>query len=131
MNGVYIANRKGELLSCFAGKVQKTALINLKGMSQPVLTNIRSDQKGNILICTDGDGLLIYNEQSEAVRRSEVQSNDFDLASSNVKDAMIDHEGTCGLACTGRESSYRRQDARSSIISVTGRFTGTASARTA
>lgn len=93
MNGVYIANRKGELLSCFAGKVQKTALINLKGMSQPVLTNIRSDQKGNILICTDGDGLLIFNEQSEAVRRSEVKSSDFDLASSNVKDAMIDHEG--------------------------------------
>ncbi len=91
--GVYIANNKGELLACSGSRGQNVIAVSTDRRGQPVLTNIRSDQRGNILICTDGEGLLIYNEETGAVMRSEVKSNDFDLASSNVKDAMVDHEG--------------------------------------
>ena len=45
---------------------------------------------GRMLICTDGGGLRIYNEQTGSVTESSIKVNDFNLGTSNVKDAICD-----------------------------------------
>ncbi len=48
---------------------------------------------GRLFICTDGAGLRIYDEKTEKVTLSSIKVNDFDLATSNVKDAISDSYG--------------------------------------
>lgn len=48
---------------------------------------------GRIFICTDGGGLRIYDETSRTLTQSSIQVGDFNLATSNVKDAMCDSFG--------------------------------------
>ena len=59
----------------------------------PIITNMRYDNNGNIIICTDGNGFKIYNEESGQIRQSAISSTEYDLATSNVKDVMLDRDG--------------------------------------
>ena len=59
----------------------------------PIITNMRYDNDGNIIICTDGNGFKIYNEETGQIRSSAISSTEYDLAKSNVKDVMLDRDG--------------------------------------
>ncbi|MBR1667126.1 MAG: hybrid sensor histidine kinase/response regulator [Bacteroidaceae bacterium] len=48
---------------------------------------------GKLFICTDGGGLRIYDEKTGKVTLSTIKVSDFDLATSNVKDAIYDSYG--------------------------------------
>ena len=48
---------------------------------------------GRLFICTDGGGLRIYDEKTGKVTLSTIKVNDFNLATSNVKDAISDSYG--------------------------------------
>ena len=64
--------------------------------SDPVnynLWDIREWTNGRIFICTDGDGLKVYDERTGKITQSNIRTNDFNLASANVKDALSDAYG--------------------------------------
>ena len=46
-----------------------------------------------MFICTDGGGLRVYDEQTGKVTLSNLKVNDFELSTSNVKDALSDMYG--------------------------------------
>jgi len=48
---------------------------------------------GRLFICSDGGGLRIYDEQTHKVTQSSFQVGDFNIATSNVKDAISDSFG--------------------------------------
>lgn len=48
---------------------------------------------GRLFICTDGGGLRIYDENTHTLTQSSIQVGDFNLATSNVKDAICDSFG--------------------------------------
>ena len=48
---------------------------------------------GRMFICTDGGGLRVYDEKTGKVTLSTIKVSDFDLATSNVKDAICDSYG--------------------------------------
>lgn len=48
---------------------------------------------GRLFICTDGGGLRIYDEKTGKVTQSTISINNFDLSTSNVKDAICDTYG--------------------------------------
>jgi len=49
---------------------------------------------GRIFICTDGNGLKVYDERTGNITQSPIQVNDFNLSTSNVKDAICDSFGS-------------------------------------
>ncbi len=49
---------------------------------------------GLVYLCTDGDGLLVYDERTDKARQCDIKTNDYKLEASNVKDLLIDHYGT-------------------------------------
>ena len=57
------------------------------------LWSIRPWTDGRIFICTDGNGLKIYDEHTGKITQSTIRTNDFNLATSNVKDAISDTYG--------------------------------------
>ncbi|MBQ0047944.1 MAG: response regulator [Prevotellaceae bacterium] len=54
---------------------------------------LNAGNNGTVFVCTDGGGLRIYNEKSYTVSMSDIKINDFDLGTSNVKDAICDSYG--------------------------------------
>ena len=50
--------------------------------------------EGRIFICTDGNGLKVYDENTGNLSQGPIQVNDFNLATSNVKDAICDSFGS-------------------------------------
>lgn len=60
-----------------------------------VVSNINPwrETQNNILVCTDGGGLRIFNEKTKEVTQSSLKMNDFNLATANVKDAIFDQSG--------------------------------------
>ena len=49
---------------------------------------------GRLFICTDGNGLKVYDEKTGNLSQSPIQVNDFNLSTSNVKDAICDSFGS-------------------------------------
>lgn len=86
MYGIYAATSEGDFMKIQGGKAEKIHIPTF-------ISNVNSDKKGHIYICTDGNGLLVYNENDGSISPSMVRTNDFDLTFSNVKDAITDHEG--------------------------------------
>lgn len=91
--GVYVATTDGRLLLTNAQEHSYTTLLT----DLSIITSIHADKFGNVLICTDGEGLKIYNEMTGQVRLSGIKTPDYDFATSNVKDAIFDHEGNLWL----------------------------------
>lgn len=58
-----------------------------------IISAVRATKDGRILICTDGNGLQIYDERTGNVSRSDIRTYDYDFAMSNVKDALVDCYG--------------------------------------
>ena len=67
-----------------------SATTDLEGKS---IWKIRPGAKGSIFICTDGDGLYVFDEKTRKVEKSVVEVNDFKMDKCNVKDALLDKEG--------------------------------------
>lgn len=63
------------------------------GLEGKSIWKICPDGKGHIFICTDGDGLYVYDEKTRVVEPSAIEVNDFKMDKSNVKDALLDSEG--------------------------------------
>ncbi len=58
-----------------------------------VVKNIKSDKNGHLLICTDGGGLLVYDESTGSITQSSIKTPEYDFTKSNVEDAMLDSDG--------------------------------------
>ena len=84
--GIYAAKTNGDFIKIHN---LKTEIIPTNSF----ISNISSNKKGQVFICTDGNGLLVYDESEDEILHNMTQTTDFNLASSNVKDAMLDHEG--------------------------------------
>ena len=54
---------------------------------------IRQWTDGKLFICTDGNGLKVYDEKTGKITQSTIQTNDFNLTTANVKDALSDVYG--------------------------------------
>ena len=63
------------------------------GFEGKSIWRIRPDGMGHIFICTDGNGLYVYDEKTRVVEQSTIEVNDFKMDKSNVKDAIVDGEG--------------------------------------
>ena len=88
----------------YAGSLNEGLLIYdwKKGMFEPAcnidnnneLWSISPWTDGRIFICTDGSGLKVYDEKTGNLSQSPIQVNDFNLSTSNVKDAICDSFGS-------------------------------------
>lgn len=69
--------------------------INVASASQfgGVVYGITTWSPHRMFICTDGGGLRVYDEQTGKVTLSNLKVNDFELSTSNVKDALSDMYG--------------------------------------
>ena len=63
---------------------------------------------GRMFICTDGGGLRVYDEKTGNVTLSTIKVSDFDLATSNVKDAICDSYGNVWVGIYWKPSSSIR-----------------------
>lgn len=58
-----------------------------------VLASVTAAPGGRILMATDGNGLQEYDERTGKTRQSHIRTYEYDVATSNVKDALVDSEG--------------------------------------
>ena len=78
-DGLYVYNSVTDTYDCVA-----------TGAECGLVSSISRWGESNIFISSDGGGLRIYHERSHTVTQSTIQVNDFNLATSNVKDALCD-----------------------------------------
>lgn len=82
-NGLYLYNVKKDHFEMIASPAE------LGG----VLYGINPWRDTRIFLCTDGGGLRVYNEKTKQITESSIKVNDFNTATSNVKDAICDSYG--------------------------------------
>lgn len=58
-----------------------------------VVAAVSRGAANQLLISTDGNGLLIYDEITGETHQSNIRTHEYNLLSSNVKDAMVDADG--------------------------------------
>lgn len=78
-NGIFYYDDKADEF------VQKTT-----GLATGFAFGFNSWGEGRMFVCTDGDGLRIYDENTGEISQSTIRVNDFNLNTSNVKDAIED-----------------------------------------
>lgn len=81
-NGIYVYNDKTDSFTQIASAAQCG-----------IISSISSWTFGRLFICTDGGGLLVYDESTKTIAQSSIQTGDFNIATSNVKDALSDSFG--------------------------------------
>lgn len=64
-----------------------------EGLEGKSIWKLHPDREGHIFICTDGDGLYVFDEKTRQVELSTIEVNDFKMDKSNVKDAILDDDG--------------------------------------
>ncbi len=78
----------------FDVKSNRFIRIKAEGLADnTIIKSIKSDGAGHLMICTDGSGLKFYDEKTGVITQSTIRSIDFNLANSNVEDAMVDSGG--------------------------------------
>jgi len=82
-SGIYYYNDKTDSFSQIVGSSEMGGEVY----------GFKNWSKGKIFICTDGGGLRVFDENTGKVTQSSIRVNDFNLATSNVKDALIDSYG--------------------------------------
>ena len=82
-NGIYVYDRKKDSFSIVVSAAEAGAHVEC----------VKSWNEGRVFICTDGNGLRAYDENSGKVLQSVIRANDFNMESSNVKDAFVDSFG--------------------------------------
>ena len=58
---------------------------------------------GRLLVSTDGNGLMIYNEATGEMGQSNIRTYEYNLAISNVKDAIVDVQGNIWVGVYWKE----------------------------
>lgn len=87
-NGIYIFDNNSRKFK----KIENPALDDI------VIKSIRSDGNGSIMISTDGNGLMLYNEKTNLVSQSVIRTAEYSLSHSNVQDALRDSWGNVWVA---------------------------------
>ncbi len=82
-DGVYVYDRKKNTFSQVVSAAEAGAYVEC----------VRPWNDGRLFICTDGSGLRAYDEGSGKVLQSVIRVNDFNMGTSNVKDALADSFG--------------------------------------
>jgi len=82
-NGIYVYDSRSDRFVCVA------APESLGG----IVSGFNPWTEGRLFICVDGGGLRVYDEQTGEVSQSGITVKDFDLANSNVNDAIYDSYG--------------------------------------
>lgn len=82
-SGIYVYDRKRDTFSLVVSAAEAGAHVEC----------VKAWNDGRVFVCTDGNGLRAYDENSGKVLQSVIRANDFDMASSNVKDALVDSFG--------------------------------------
>lgn len=60
---------------------------------QYVIASVTAAPNGTLFISTDGNGLKVYDEKTGKIEQSNIRTYEYNLATSNVKDAMMDADG--------------------------------------
>ena len=58
-----------------------------------IISRISCNNENYLAVCTDGNGLIVYDESSGKVNVSDIKISDYNLGVSNVKDALLDSHG--------------------------------------
>lgn len=58
-----------------------------------VLASATAAPDGELLVSTDGNGLKIYSESTGTMTQSNIRTYEYNLATSNIKDAIVDADG--------------------------------------
>lgn len=93
-NGDIYTNISQNGMFRYDSRLDRFVHINDEHKTDPlIIKNLRSNNAGQIYVCTDGDGLHIYDEKTGSLEQSKVKTNEFNLATSNIEDAMLDSRG--------------------------------------
>ena len=68
-----------------------------------VVASIRATPDGRLLVSTDGNGLMIYDESTGTMEQSDIRTYEYNLAISNVKDAIMDRDGNIWVGVYWKE----------------------------
>lgn len=82
-NGLYVYDEKSDRFLLAASKEEVGGL----------LERVRPWTDGRLFLCTDGNGLRVFDEKACNVSQSAIRVSDFDMARSNVRDAISDSFG--------------------------------------
>lgn len=58
-----------------------------------IITSVKPADDGRLLLCTDGNGIILYDEATQQIAQADILTYEYDFSKSNVKDAIIDFEG--------------------------------------
>lgn len=58
----------------------------------PIISEIIEDKKGQLLLCTEGDGLIVYNPKSRTYRNIRTGNDGVGLTTDNIKSGYYDAE---------------------------------------
>jgi len=92
MGNIYAATNKDGLYK-FDAKTNSFVLVASGEKFGSSVCSINAWRDSRIFVCTDGGGLRIYDEKTGEVTLSNININNFDLTTSNVKDAICDTYG--------------------------------------
>lgn len=132
---LYLATERDGLL-CYGEEEGHFRSVSPGGGRQ-VIASVNPGAEGQILICTDGGGLKVYDEATGLVSQSDIRTYEYDLSVSNVKDAIVDSYGntwvgvywkgvlvmpgaTAGFDYAGRRSARKNTIGTDCVTFVTG-----------
>lgn len=88
-----------------------------------VLTALHGADEGHIFVCTDGNGLQVFDERSGTYQPADIRTYEYDFTTSNVKDAIVDSYGNIWAGVYWKEVVV--QPASSSPFQYIGRRSST------
>lgn len=88
-------------------------------VSDCAIWSMRPIDKDRVLLCTDGDGLYVYDENVRNCYRPEIRIYEYPIETSNVKDAFVDSFGNMWVAIYWKGVVV--QPAESSVFHYIGR----------
>lgn len=88
---VYLATQYGGLL-CYSERDQRFHRVS-SAKECGLIASITPGMKGQILMATDGGGLRVYDETTGEVTQSPIRTYEYNLSTSNVKEAFVDSGG--------------------------------------
>ena len=79
-------------LLCYSEKDRSFYRVS-SGHESGVIASINPGTDGQVLIATDGGGLRVYDESTGRITQSPIRTYEYNLATSNVKEAIVDSDG--------------------------------------
>ncbi len=84
---------EGRGLCRYDDQLDEFVLLPLPELSNVIIKKLRACRDGYIYVCTDGNGLYLFNEGTGELELSKVRISEYNLATSNIEDAMLDAAG--------------------------------------